>query len=124
VSAESLLWELSQPTGNSPASTFYYSDGTVAWTTDSIGAITPNVFSGVHNGGDMTTKRLYQSLVYRFAKTFVFPWLSGKAGELPFSTAEASKFTLNVWGASHTFVPLPMYAVNTGGQKLAMLWDA
>jgi hypothetical protein len=98
-----------QSSTSTPFNNFYYSDGTSGWgsVSSGIASFCPDLGIAIHTGGDVNKTLLYEWLVYRAAKTLCFPCVAGRAQELPFTDPDASAFSLNVWGGSHTFVPMP-----------------
>lgn len=105
---------------------YTWTDGSAAWASNPNGMSShmPDVGHASMSGGDLSTKMLFQGLLYRGAKSLAFPLLLGKASELPYSNPTDSKFMVNVWGASHTFLPLPFAGgVSSAGGRLALPWE-
>lgn len=123
---DSILWDSWTAAGNSAwGTTYFWSDGATAWATPSNGLFNHglNLDTPPNSGGDMNTTLLYQFLVYRNAKTWVFPMLTGRNSELPFTNPLSSQFSVNVWGGMHTFIPIPVQAITPTGQRMCFLWE-
>jgi hypothetical protein len=105
--------------------TFQFTDGAVAWAalTNGINAMTMDFASTIHTGGDINTTLLYESIIYRAAKSLVLPTLLGRTSELAFTDAVSSQFVLNLWGATHTFIPLPMNAGSGASNRVCVLYE-
>jgi hypothetical protein len=113
---------------NSLGSTLYvvsYTDGVAGWNSPSnqLASFFPQVSDGIHSGGNANNAALFQGVVYRNGATLVFPFLIGRPGELPYTVPDDSKFSLSIWGGSHTFVPIPFGALSPGSQRFAVLWE-
>lgn len=102
-----------------------WTDGTASWAnvTSGLLGVAPDVGGGIHSGGNVSTTRVFQAVVYRNGKTVVFPLLLGKGAELPYTDPGSSQFSLNIWGGFHSFVPVPWNA-STAGSRVCMLWEA
>lgn len=126
-SADNLLMEFSSMGSGTLAQAINWSNGATAWAGESngLGYYGPEMSGTLHSGGDINTTLLFQHRAYRNAKLMAFPYLSGRTAELPFSNPDSSQFSVNVWGSTRTFVPIPMNAVvSSAAQRLAMLWEA
>jgi hypothetical protein len=76
---------------------------------------------GMQNGGNINVTRVFQALVYRNAKTLVFPLTAGRVSELPFTNPTDSKFTVPIWGGAHTFLPIP--EIGPVSNRLCLPWE-
>jgi len=124
-SDEPVFWDFFTATSSSTlAGAYQWTDGSTAWAVNSSGVYEhlPNLGHAINTGGDVNTILLYQGMVYRNAKTKVFPFLAGRAAELPFTDPAGSQFNLNLWGASRTFLAIPFSAV-ISGMRIAVLWE-
>jgi hypothetical protein len=77
--------------------------------------------SSFHSGGNVSAVRLYQAIAYRNGETYAFPVVVGRTAELPFTDAASSQFSLNIWGGSHNFLPLPFNAPLS--TRLCVPWE-
>lgn len=125
AATDGLIWDaMSSGAGVAYLGTYVWTDGAVAWTTISgLGNHAPDLNVAVNSGGDISTTRLFQGLVYRAAKTLVFPMVFGKTTELPFTNPTGSKFSMTIWGATHTFLPIPQTSHINSGNRAAFLWE-
>jgi hypothetical protein len=124
--SDPIIWDnMSSGAGSSFYGTYIYTDGSAAWLTLGSGAANhfPELNALVNSGGNMNFTRVFQGLIYRNGKTLVWPALNGKSAELPFTNPEDSKFTLNIWGGTHTFLPIPETPFANSGNRLCMLWE-
>jgi hypothetical protein len=121
-----IIWHsgVASSTG-SAMNTFSFTDGAAAWATltNGINGITADFASTIHSGGDINTTLLYESIIYRAAKSLVLPTLLGRTSELTFTDAATSQFVLNLWGATHTFIPLPMNAGSGASNRMCVLYE-
>lgn len=123
---DAILWDaMTSGAGVSYFGSYVWTDGALAWAAlgSGLAAHAPDLTSALHNGGDLSITRLFQALVYRNAKTLVFPLVLGKAVELPYTNPTASKFNLNIWGGSHTFIVIPQTAHTTSSNRACLLWE-
>lgn len=103
---------------------YSWTDGVAAWVNATSGLADhfPQLNNAINTGGNINTVRVFQALVYRNAKTLVFPMVTGKTAELPYTTPTDSKFSIAIWGGNHTFVPLIPNA-GASAQRTAWLWE-
>lgn len=124
--ADPLVWDtFSGASGILVMGAYQYTDGAIAWTNNASGIAThiPDLSVGINSGGNVGTTRLFQALVYRNGKSWAFPVLGGKSTELPLTTPASSKFSLNVWGGNHTFLPIDQSGYVSGSNRLCFLWE-
>jgi hypothetical protein len=104
-----ITWDFMSTSSQVMMGNCLWTDGAVSWLNMSAGlaSCVPDLSQTFHSGGNTSAIRLYEPVVYRNAKTLTFPAVIGKMAELPFTDADSSQFSLNIWGGSHNFLPLP-----------------
>lgn len=119
-----VVWDTMGSSSSLLAGSINWTDGLTAWLNVSNGLpdILPDISYNIHTGGNASLALVYQGSVYRNAKTWAVPEVVGKTAELPYTTPAASAFSMEIWGGSHTFLPLPLSFGNTGN-RLAVLWE-
>lgn len=104
---------------------FDWSTGSSAWAaTSGATFFAPDLSLAIHNGGDISTSLLFQALVYRNAETLVFPFLIGLTTELPYTDPDSSVISLDVWGATRNFVPIPQGAGSASSVRAIVPYEA
>lgn len=121
-----IIWDtMASGAGTTIFGTYIYTDGSVAWTTLGSGMANhfPEMNALVNSGGNINITRVFQGLIYRDGKTLVVPAVVGKSAELPFTNPTNSKFSLSIWGATHTFLPINQTPYSNSGNRLCLLWE-
>jgi hypothetical protein len=111
--------------GATPMSSSQFTNFSAAWASVAVENAAPRPAAAPSTGGDINITYLFDCIYYRAAVIISLPYVIGVSTELPFTDPDASSFTIDVWGASRTFVPIPWTdwgAASTG--RGCLPWEA
>lgn len=125
ASDDFMMYGYTSGLATSPFFSVQYCTFAAIWASFTMENSLPWLDGSPNTGGDVSVTYLFDALFYRGGRILTLPLVIGKTTELPYTDPDASAFTIDTWGDSRTFVPVPWTGVGTTNVgRVALPWEA